>query len=77
MFPGSRSDDRFRANVQWFWRDFELRGLPRKIRPDLKDDRELFLNSQINLENEIDLGTVIGKCQVSGHFKMVGGPLIP
>ena len=62
---GEDDDERYRGKVQWYWRDVDLAGIPEKRRPKLCDDREVLMNYSPTLfGDDLDLGTVAGKCKV-------------
>ncbi|XP_060078771.1 origin recognition complex subunit 1-like [Ylistrum balloti] len=55
-----------KAIVQWYWRQFEvkaaLRRLERKDGPT--NPKEVFLNNGKNLDDTVDIDTILGKCLV-------------
>jgi origin recognition complex subunit 1 len=54
-----------RARVKWYWRKTELFiYLPAKLRKLLTDDQEVYLNSNVNVNNEVELSSVLDVCQV-------------
>ena len=65
FLKGEDDDERYRGKVQWYWRDVDLKSIPAKRRPKLCDDREVMVNYSSTIFNDdIDLGTVAGKCKV-------------
>ena len=56
------SNSPYRAQVMWFMRDFEVSG--RALKNLTVEDKEIFLCT-LNYDANIDLETVIEKCEVS------------
>ena len=56
--------ENMRACVEWYWRYHELFQVARKYRPRGASPQEVYLNVDVAFEAEIELETIIGKCQV-------------
>ncbi len=62
--PGDKKHLTKVASVQWYWR---LKELPKRHRAKLDDDfdeRELFLNTDKMVSDEVELSSITGKCVV-------------
>lgn len=53
------------AHVRWYWQKQEVTGrLHRLLKGHKMDDNEVILDLTNSFERDIDLETVVGKCQV-------------
>ncbi|OWF42143.1 Origin recognition complex subunit 1 [Mizuhopecten yessoensis] len=55
-----------KAIVQWYWRQFEMKAALKRMerKNGSTDPKEVFLNNGKNLDDTIDIDTILEKCQI-------------
>ncbi|XP_069128427.1 uncharacterized protein [Argopecten irradians] len=55
-----------KATVKWYWRQFEMKDALKRLEKSdgPTDAKEVFLNNSKNLDDTIDIDTILGKCSI-------------